>query len=287
MIARFTSHRSLRLRLRFSLRTLLLVMAVCGAVCGLWVNRAEKQRRAVSAVRAAGGQVLYDFQAAGDEAPFPAWLSKVLPDDYLADAHTVWLPPSAKNEDLRPVGELTKLRRVLLGGTSIGEAGLSHLTALQELEELFLDGYRVKGAGLDSRNIAWSSDSGGMELTNVALAHIARLSSLRVLSLRGTMLSGEGLRSLGALSNLRELNLGYAGIRISGTWEWFDDTEIEYLRELGQLESLDLSHTNVSDASVVQLAKLTKLKWLVLSGKMSQEGYEQLRKSLPSCRVWR
>ena len=56
--------------LRFSLRTLLLVMLVLCVVLGWTVNRAQ-QRRAVQAVKEMGGSVIYDFEAVPDEAEPP------------------------------------------------------------------------------------------------------------------------------------------------------------------------------------------------------------------------
>lgn len=279
-----------RLRLRFSLRSLLLLMGACAVALGLWANRAERQRRAVAAIRAAGGQVLYDFQATGDQAPYPAWLGSLLPDDYLAELDAVWLPPSATDDHLRPVGELTSLRRLSLGGTRISEAGLSYLTDLQDLEELFLDGVRMRGAGLEPTSafaLERTQGEGGMELSRVALAHIGELTALRVLSLRGTILPEQGLRSLRGLSALRELDLSYTRIRIGGTWRWLGDTEIERLRDLEQLEFLDLSRSHVSDASVTRLVRFKQLKELMVPNKMSDAGYEQLQWELPACRVQR
>lgn len=285
-----TVDRRPRLRLRFSLRSLLMVMGACGVVLGLWANRAERQRRAVAAIRAAGGQVLYDFQAIGDEAPYPVWLSSLLPDDYLADPDAVWLPPSATDDHLRPVGELTSLRRLSLGGAGIGEAGLSHLTDLKDLEELFLDGVRMRGAGLEPTSafpLKRTAGADGMELTRFALAHIGELTGIKILSLRGTILNEEGLRSLRRLPHLRELDLSYTRIRMGDAWRWLDDAEIEDLRDLDQLEFLDLSRSRVGDASVTRLVQFKRLKKLVLSNAVSDAGYEQLQWALPACRIQR
>lgn len=54
-----TKHR----RFRFSLRTLLIVVVVLGVVLGWFafkMRKAERQRKAVEAIREAGGVVIYD-----------------------------------------------------------------------------------------------------------------------------------------------------------------------------------------------------------------------------------
>ena len=285
-----TLARGSRLRLRFSLRSLLMLMSACAIGLGWWSTRAEQQRRAVAAIRAAGGQVLYDFQATGAPAPSPAWLGSLLPDDYLANVDAVWLPPDATDEHLRPVGELTSLRRLSLGGTLIGEAGLSHLTELENLEELFLDGVRMRGAGLEPTSaiaLERLPNENGMELSRVALAHVGELTGLRVLSLRGTMLPEQGLSPLRGIPDLRELDLSRSRIRMGGAWRWLGDSEIENLRDLSRLEFLDVSRSHVSDASVTRLAQFKQLKQLTVPNKMSDAGYEQLQWELPACRVKR
>ena len=47
---------------RFSLRTLLLLIAVLCVWLGIQVNAARRQREAVAAIQSAGGSVVYDYE---------------------------------------------------------------------------------------------------------------------------------------------------------------------------------------------------------------------------------
>src|SRR5262245_17910828 len=82
--------------LRFSLRTLLLALTLACVALGWWVHKAERQRRAVAAIRAAGGYVEYDYERDGRRRglrnptpPGPVWLHSVVGVDYFADVYEV------------------------------------------------------------------------------------------------------------------------------------------------------------------------------------------------------
>ena len=61
-------------------------------------------------------------------------------------------------------------------------------------------------------------------------------------------------------------------------------TDVTPLARLISLEILDLDNTHVTD--VTPLAELTNLKWLwLMDTPVSQDDYEMLRKTLPSCRI--
>lgn len=79
---------------RFSFRTLLVVLALLSAALGwlaLKVRQAERQRKAVTAIRKAGGYVLYDYECwngipiLDGKPPPPAWLREVLGEDFFSD----------------------------------------------------------------------------------------------------------------------------------------------------------------------------------------------------------
>src|SRR5689334_19583107 len=88
--------------LRFSLRTLLLLIAVLCVWLGIQVNAARRQREAVTAILKAGGTVYYDYQFVplprplgsprgwgsdkqfdkSQSPPGPAWLRQWVGDEY-------------------------------------------------------------------------------------------------------------------------------------------------------------------------------------------------------------
>ena len=64
------------------------------------------------------------------------------------------------------------------------------------------------------------------------------------------------------------------------------DAELEHLKELTALQSLDLSENPVTDAGLKHLKGLTTLQSLDLSGtRVTSEGVRKLRKALPHCSI--
>ena len=143
-----------RRRFRYSLRTLLVVVTLVGVVLGVWVQRAERQRRAVAAMREDGGKVMYDYEesrprAVNGDLPGPDWLCRLLGVDYFANVTHAHLSRSATDATLSHLGDLTSLKSLWLDGTQVTDTGLAHLTGLARLQELDLSGTQVTDAGCD------------------------------------------------------------------------------------------------------------------------------------------
>lgn len=75
--------------MRFSLRALLIAIAIVGVWLGLESSRARKQKRAVATIESLGGRLGFDFQLDRqgswkvDPRPSaPDWLIKAIGDDY-------------------------------------------------------------------------------------------------------------------------------------------------------------------------------------------------------------
>jgi hypothetical protein len=197
--------------LQFSIKSLLLLMVVYGAMLALIANPALKQRRAVAAIESLGGCVTYD-------------------SDALSRAPTSWLP---RNYFGRVV-------RVQLEGIRCTDDSLAHLAALPHLREISLHCPRVTDAGLvHLRNLNWLvrvdldntrvTDKGIAELTNRKLVY---------LSLRDTNLTDMGLAELKTESALQEL-------RLDGTQ--VTDSGLLHLRCAMWLEAISLDGTQVTD----------------------------------------
>src|ERR1051326_8272874 len=114
--------------LRFSLRTLLLlVMALC-VWLGIQVNAARRQREAVAVLEKAGATVIYDYQVAMPPAgtawlrrvvnpdrqqlpPGPAWLRQQIGDDYFRTVVSVFVNLKLDRQKAA-LNELAKLPHV-------------------------------------------------------------------------------------------------------------------------------------------------------------------------------
>jgi hypothetical protein len=68
--------------LRFSLRTLLVVMLVVCVTLGWKVEKTRKQRETVAWVQQSGGRVIYDNDDLDSQPPGPKWLRKQLGRDF-------------------------------------------------------------------------------------------------------------------------------------------------------------------------------------------------------------
>src|SRR5215469_7084776 len=135
---------------QFSLRTVLLIVTASCAALSLWVVPAERQRRAVVAVRALDGEVSYASRGGTVANAFPLRiLRRWLPPDYFDDVIEVQLSGSKVTDDglvhLRDIGNLQRLN---LYGTNITGAGFAHSHGLTNLRWLNLNRTRFTDVGL-------------------------------------------------------------------------------------------------------------------------------------------
>ena len=152
------------------------------------MRRAERQRRAVQAIRKAGGQVCYDYEfdfLVKPKPPGPAWLRRLVGIDFFANVVHVYLDTEVDDEDLEHLNGLPKLDTLSLGGTQVTDGGLAQLKLLGDLQHLAL----VCNPHVGDRG----------------LGHLRGLKKLKTLVLSSTQITVEGLRHLKGLSNLNEL----------------------------------------------------------------------------------
>ncbi|MDJ0807536.1 MAG: response regulator [Gammaproteobacteria bacterium] len=151
---------------------------------------------------------------------------------------------------------LRDLRFLSLAETRVGDEGLQHLLALQELEELHLD---------------------HTDITDDGLVLLESLPNLRILDLKGTHISDTGLAHLSRLKQLRGLYLTRTGITDNG---------LAQLKPLTQLETLILWDTEIGDQGLRHLDQMQQLKELILwNTRVTREGAEALQRILTHCDV--
>jgi hypothetical protein len=221
-----------------------MVLLVFVVACSLAFvhHRALVQRRAVAAVRRAGGLAYYDLEWQNCNPILfgpPSWL-KWLADNFGVDvvAGVVYVDLGARGTDsiLAHVGCLSTLKELNLHGSSVTDEGLSQILGLTSLEVLCLCETSV-------------SDRGA--------AHLARLTHLDMLHLDRTRVTDRGVKMLGSLRGLRTLSLHLKAmphlsvLQLRGTS--VDDGALEDLRELRRLSFLDLRDTRVTAAGASRL----------------------------------
>jgi len=213
-----------RWRFQFSLRSLVvLVVAVAVPLgwFGVRLREAERQRRAVEAIRKAGGTVWYDYHNTlygviepRAEPPTPAWLRNLLGEDFFADVvHVGYSRP-------RPSPSV-----FTEANTDVGDVDLAHVKGLERLKYLNLSGTRVTDGGLQ---------------------HLSGLTRLEVLRLSCTPITDDGLEDLKRLTELTHLHL---------TCTQITDAGLEHLTGLTKLKYLFLDGTPVTDKSIEELEK--------------------------------
>src|SRR5580693_8582514 len=117
---------------RFSLGTLLIVIAALAVPLGWKRNRIDNQRRALAEAKRLNGDVSYDWQWASPPKkgpPGPKWLRDLGGDDFFADIHSISFKDSQANDDtLALVSSLPNLAHLCIVSDSVTDAGLLHLT---------------------------------------------------------------------------------------------------------------------------------------------------------------
>jgi hypothetical protein len=198
------------------------------------------------------------------------------------------------------VGELTNLTELHLNLTPITDASLSHLKGLTRVRVLNLGATAVTDAGLESLKNWAKLRVLLLEATNVngtGLAHLKASKGLAVLYLQGCPITDEGLAQVAGFPTLAELYLdgkdvpltdaGLAALegmknlqqlRLAGK---LTDAGLVHLKGLPRLRNLFLDNLPITD---VGLEHLNGLKLGIVSlqnTKVTKEGEEKFRKSLP------
>ena len=258
---------------QFSLRTLLVFVAVGGiglGWLGVRLQRARKQKEAVEAILMLGGSVSYDCEFDEDgnlvdrvDSTVPAWLLRMLGPDFFYEVTHVFCWSEFGGDDATHFQGLGSLELLWLENSDITDAGLKNLRGLTKLRELNLRCTRVTDEGLE---------------------HLAGLTNLEALYLDATQVTDAGLRHLESMKKLRSLGLSETQVTDAG---------LRDLQGLTTLELLYLDGTQVTDAGLEYLSGSANLRELILKSyhvsgtQVTDEGVEKLRQSLPNCVIHR
>lgn len=261
---------------QFSLRELLAALTLACAGLAFVAVPAERQRRAVAALEAAGERVGY---AADDQTLWWFWpadcLRNWLPRDYFDRVEDRLSLDGWEVTDalIAHLPALKGLEELGLCGTQITDEGLVHLSGMSRLKYLRLDDNYLGDAGLAHlRGLAQLEELSlsGTEITDAAIDHLRELPRLESLYLDSCQITDAGLLKLRELKSLKALSLGEAPITDAG---------MSHLRELTRLESLWLDRTPISDRGLAQLQSLANLKLLSLEGtRVGDAGLAQLNR---------
>ncbi len=145
---------------------------------------------------------------------------------------------------LAALARCTSLKRLKLSSTTVSDRGLTHLAALKQLEQLSLSGTLVR-----------------------ALAPLPE--TLQELDLSSTGITADALPRISALTKLRRLNLAYVDL---------DGAALAKAGELSpSIRAINLTGTDIGDAGLAELARLTGLEELLINhGRFTEKGIAAL-----------
>ncbi len=183
---------------------------------------------------------------------------------------------------LEPFHQCKKLTHLGLRGTNVTNAGLAYFNGCRELAFLHLH----EGNGVTNRGLANFKDCEKLEgldlahlqMTAKGLDYFQDCSDLQSLNISNTTLGDEALAVLKRYPKLTALTFAnYSAVSNAGL------TGLDGLKDL---KFLTLSATQVDDAGVEQLQKLSALTDLrVFGAKLTAAGIADLSAALPSCRI--
>jgi hypothetical protein len=168
---------------RFSIRTLLILVACISLPLGWWASSAMKQARATAAIKKLGGNVTYSFQvtSAGfrpNATPSgPSWLRTLLGRDWFDSVQGVQANEKTVNDDniASALRNLPDTRSLQLDFTQVGDRTLQSVGKMPKLLHLSLYSTNVTDDGLPS--LYGLTKLTALELRNTKVTHdgIAKL----------------------------------------------------------------------------------------------------------------
>jgi hypothetical protein len=259
-------------RFRLSLRMMMVVVLAIGGLLGWKINRARTQAEAVKLIKAADGEVFYDYQFNGtieNSAPkidfttkhrVPDWLRRITDDEMLQEVTSVSFqggnPSSETWKAVSKLDHLVNLDFRLLDARLEHVQGLSSLPRLKsvtmgfqlQIEPATFDEFGSI-AGLESFHAnSWLSDD-----------DLRRLAKARTLvEVQTSVKSGDkALVPLASLGRLKSITLK-GGVS-------FTSQALKTLAPiLPNLELLDLSPSFILDEGIADLSACRRLKSLTL-----------------------
>ena len=194
--------------------------------------------------------------ASDDPTPQPATAEEVLSSFTKLAPHEI--SDGALADVVSSTAAAARITELKLQGDSVSGDGLKHLSLMPNLSSLTINSDKMSTAEL--ANIAHATSLrnlylGGSKTDDELLQQLATLRQLETLELWATPISPMAANGLSRLQNLKNLDL--AGTRI-------DDTTVAGLDSLS-LQSLNLSKTNITDASIAILLNMKTLESLSIA----------------------
>lgn len=201
------------------------------------------------------------------------------------------------DKDMKVLAAFKDLKWLTLHSTQVTDAGLKELAGLKHLEVVGIVSDKISGKGFEALGGCEQLRSvylGSKGVTDAGLAGLAALKGMRQLELSGTTVTGEGLGTLSGLESLEKLEVSgcprftaagqrklttFKNLRVLllGTNTPWTDAGLQGLSHLKQLESLYLSGDGVTDALLLEIRGLARLRTLRVWGtRIEGKGFKEL-----------
>ena len=203
---------------RFSLRFLLLLVAIIGVPLGMKMNRVRNQQAVVASLVQTGAKLKFDLHPRSingvnvtgiQEPPGPQWLREILGDKFFTELTDIQMPPRD-------------------GKSQVTDDELSFISRLPYLERLTI---RTERISVEERT------------NGDGLAHLARLNTLQSLSLWGfaTDADASHIAKINQLENLKVSDSPITDLQVwrnyQGSSTWPCQERLSATQDLNQLQS--------------------------------------------------
>ncbi len=308
--------------LRYSMRTMLVVVTLLCVLLALVIVPAQRQRRAVQKIRASSSrsEAVYDYEYQGPhgwsaELRGPEWLRHWVGVDYFQQVVSVRLELK-RGDEVTPneLADLPGLRQLAVYGMPITDDGLRTLACLRKMESLWFESNQITDDGLEYLSSLTELKSLGVvsnQVTGEGLRPLVAPGKLESLFLQSDSISPRGMEAVAHFANLGRLSLysdgltdeclkplsglkGLTNLTITGRSLHTDappgvtDEGLTYIAQLTNLKGLRISSPGITDAGLAHLAALRKLKGLnIVHGQSvyTRAGVDHLKEQLPDLTV--
>jgi len=163
------------------------------------------------------------------------------------------------------------------------DAGLSHIAEIPQVKELsFYWAKNITDEGLSYlkklpqlRNL----DIGHAKVTDAGMVHLKAIPTLEILRLPHAGITDKGLQYLSELPRLRELDVPRTQYNDPNMdKDGYTDEGLKAMSQCALLEHLSIGGAGITDAGIRQVARLTRMKSLYISGsaRVTDEGLREL-----------
>jgi hypothetical protein len=239
---------------RFSLRALLVLITVGGITLGVFVHRAERQRKAIAWLKEHHGRVIYAHTPSGfppksEANPGPQWLIDIVGEHYFFRPESVTLRNLQGDEDLSPLNSLPTVAHVSLAHSNLTGKQLRQLSQVPSIRSLNLH---------------------DTELTDGALIELHSVSNLRNLSVMCCRLSAENTKTIFEPAQLQQIYFSACELDLSQVG---DGSQLQNLETLYFSEGTLATHGDLK-----HLASLPKLQEVMFSADWDSGTYAALQR---------